>query len=144
MSRQSQHGTVNRYKVHDCRCDLCVEAFTEYRIKHQARKREKNLERKNYMHIKVACPSCSYPVEQINRSSTSMELRIVVKCTNKNCRKDFLVTTYFASLHPAMPESGCGTEAGYGRHRRRKEDPCTDCKTAHTNACRAREKAAAC
>jgi hypothetical protein len=38
-------------------------------------------------------------------------------------------------------EPGCGTEAGYQRHRRKGEDPDERCLQAHRDASGAREKA---
>ena len=39
------------------------------------------------------------------------------------------------------PVSACGTESGYLRHRRAKEDACKPCRDAHSKANRARRAA---
>lgn len=45
--------------------------------------------------------------------------------------------------HPAVDReevAPCGTDAGYGRHRRRKEQICQDCRVAHNASDQARKR----
>lgn len=39
----------------------------------------------------------------------------------------------FQQQAKGRPTTGCGTDAGYARHRRRGETPCQSCREAHTN-----------
>lgn len=91
----------------------------------------------------ASCLSCGGDLEVIATGRPTFagsELGAIFGCTV--CSAQWLVSVqmrpFFGIRRPEGRGSAgrpvCGTESGYAAHRRRKETPCTACRTAHSRA----------
>lgn len=86
----------------------------------------------------LSCPKCGAPVEEVTRGRVvEGEESAIVRCVDK-CQRGALNEWHVSvTLRPFVDrtavdgDQGCGTVAGYGRHRRRGEAVCGACAAAH-------------
>lgn len=88
----------------------------------------------------VSCPACGGPVAEIARGRViaGSEQSVIVGCVDRclRHRSEWQLCVFLLPVvetRKAFGEvQGCGTEAGYKRHRRQGETPCEACVDAHT------------
>ena len=86
--------------------------------------------------IAITCPKCGSDTEEVasgaRHTLKSMERKSVVKCSKLECGLTFLLNMWITPANgAAQAVAQCGTEGGYRKHRRLKEETCQECRAAH-------------
>lgn len=89
---------------------------------------------------KAVCATC--PVRQQCLAAHLHEPEGVWGGTTPGQRRRIRVELGATQARAGRPPAACGTDAGYQRHRRDGEQPCDECREAHTRAEAGRRAAA--
>ena len=87
----------------------------------------------------MTCIKCGHPVRLVNlgRVIAGTEASAIVGCSHCRAQWHFRVTlTQIADRKVDLDSepNGCGSEAGYARHRRQGTPSCEECRKAHARS----------